>query len=464
MIRIFLIFAVASLVALRSGAVAAGQARPNIAVFLADDHSMLDSSAYGSCDVRTPSMERIAAAGMTFTHAFVASPSCAPSRASLLTGLMPVRHGAEPNHAKPRDEIKKWPAYFQELGYEVVAFGKVGHYEQTRLYGFDHFEHITFHDDVAVAEGAKWLRARKSDKPLCIFFGTNWPHVPWPATGEGYTADAVHLPPTLPDTPAMRAAMATYYAAVARMDADLGLALDAIRDALGQETLIVATADHGTQLPFGKWNLYDAGTRVPLIASWPGKIAPASHTDAMVSWIDLLPTLLELAGGTPPAGIDGQSFAGVLRGEKTTHRERIFTTHSGDGKNNNVYPMRSVRTADWKYIRNLHPEYYYFTHLDWSQKRNDYFESWKTLATTDAHAAALLSRYHQRPVEELYDLRADPLEQQNLSADPAQAGRLTALRAEVNAWMKANGDTGKTYGNPRLLTDPDRDASPKAEK
>src|SRR5262245_45662953 len=108
-------------------------AKPNLVVFLSDDHGYLDSSVYGAADVRTPNMARLAKAGVTFTHMFVASPSCAPSRAALLTGLMPARNGAEANHSKPRAEVKKLPAYLQALGYEVAAFGKVAHYGQAGL-------------------------------------------------------------------------------------------------------------------------------------------------------------------------------------------------------------------------------------------------------------------------------------------------------------------------------------------
>ena len=100
-----------------------------------------------------------------------------------------------------------------------------------------------------------------------------------------------------------------------------------------------------------------------MIAVWRGKIAAGSRTPAMVSWIDILPTLVDVAGGRPPTDIDGRSFAGVMRGQTKVHRDRIFTTHSGDGRMN-VYPTRSVRTADWKYIRNLNPEFYYTTHVD----------------------------------------------------------------------------------------------------
>src|SRR6056297_1026106 len=154
--------------------------RPDMVVFLSDDHTWRDSSVYGSPDIQTPNMQRLADAGITFNHAFVASPSCAPSRAALLTGMYPAKNGAEANHSRPDPDLKKLPGYLQELGYEVASFGKVGHYRQTTEYGFDIARHFGYHDDVAVDEAVKWLQERKSDKPLCLFVGTNWPHVAWP--------------------------------------------------------------------------------------------------------------------------------------------------------------------------------------------------------------------------------------------------------------------------------------------
>lgn len=438
-------------------------ARPNLVIFLTDDHGQLDSTVYGAKDVRTPHMARLAAAGLVFDRAFVASPSCAPSRAALLTGLMPARNGAEANHSKPHASLKKLPAYLRELGYEVVAFGKVSHYRYTGDYGFDHFAHDGFHEDVAIPNGLAWLRARRSAKPLCLFLGTNWPHVPWPDTGEGHTPDAVTVPPTHVDTPETREARARYYAAVGRMDAELGAAYDAAREVLGDNTVFLTTSDHGAQWPFGKWNCYDAGVRTPLIAVWPGNIAPGTRTGAMVSWIDILPTLVELGGGMPPADIDGRSFVPVLRGAKATHRDRIFTTHSGDGRFN-IYPIRSVRTEDWKYIRNLYPDYWFTTHADLNPGDTGYFPSWAAAAKRDPAAAAIVARYHERPAEELYDLRADPREQRNLAADPAHAARLAALRAEVDAWMKASNDSAKAFAEPRLKSDPKRAEPPPKKK
>jgi uncharacterized sulfatase len=218
--------------------------RPNIVVFLADDHGYADSEVYGSTDVRTPNMLRLAAAGLTFSNAFVVSPSCAPSRAALLTGLMPARNGAEANHSKPRADIKKLPVWLRELAYEVVAFGKVSHYKHTQDYGFDHFAHDAFHEHEAIPAALKWLRERTSEKPLCLFVGSNWPHVPWPDEATGAVARNALLP-THVDTPETRRARALYFTAVARMDAELGLVYDAARDELGTNTLFLHSSDHG---------------------------------------------------------------------------------------------------------------------------------------------------------------------------------------------------------------------------
>jgi uncharacterized sulfatase len=440
-------FAVLALAAAPASAVD----HPPVVVFLADDLGWADCSIYGGTNIRTPNMTRIAGDGMTFTHAFVASPSCAPSRAALLTGLDPMRNGAMLNHSRPRDGVKKWPAYFKELGYEVAAIGKVAHYAQVTGYGFDHTSHFTYHADECVNEAVRWLSNRKSDRPLCLMVGTNWPHVPWPKESP-YDPAGLRLPPTLLDTPETRRGFSRYAAAVANTDRDLGLVYDAVRKHL-PGALFVFTSDHGSQFPFGKWNCYDAGIRTPLVVAWPGKVKAGSTSDAIVSWIDLLPTCLEAAAATPQAAVGGRSFLPVLRGERTAHRDKVFATHSGDG-DMNKYPIRAVRTRDWKYIRNLDPAAEHNTHVDKAAAGDgrDYWDSWAAKAKTDPAAAAVVRRYHTRPAEELYDLRADPWELRNLSADPAHAATLAALQADLDRWMKDQGDEG--LATERALPDP----------
>lgn len=422
--------------------------RPDLVVFLSDDHTWRDSSVYGSPDIPTPNMARLAAAGMVFERAYVASPSCAPSRAALLTGLWPARNGSEANHSRPRAELKKLPAYLQELGYEVVSFGKVGHYRQTPEYGFDLARHFNYHEDIAIPEAVKWLRERRSEKPLCLFVGSNWPHVPWPEEPEGIDPDKLIIPPNHVDNPTTREWRARYVAAVGKLDEELGLVHDTVREVLGEDTFFLHTSDHGAQWPFGKWTLYDDGIRTPLIASWPGRIAAGTRTDAMVSWIDLLPTLVEAAGGTAPAGIDGRSFLPVLEGRAEKHRDLIFTTHSGDG-NFNVYPMRGVVDAGGaKYIRNLHPDYRFVTHVTKNNPDCAYWDSWLDSAVASAGERDRVRSFLERPAAELYQTHNDPWERENLADDPHHGERVDALSARLDAWMEETRDQGTTFGEP----------------
>ncbi len=424
--------------------------RPNIVVFLSDDHTWRDSSVYGSPDIDTPNMARLAKAGMTFDNAYVASPSCAPSRAAMLTGLYPAKNGAEPNHARPKESLKKLPAYLQELGYEVVSFGKVGHYRQTTEYGFDLARNFNYHDDEAIPEALQWLQDRQSEKPLCLFVGTNWPHVPWPdAIGE-LQPDQQVVPINHVDNQTTRQRRAHYVAAIKTMDRELGLVYDLALEKLGEKTFFLHTSDHGAQWPFGKWNLYDDGIRTPMIVSWSGQVESGSRSDAMVSWIDILPTLVDVAGGTPLEAIDGTSFLPVLTGRASAHRDLIFTTHSGDG-NNNVFPIRCVSAPDgWKYIRNLHPEYRFTSHIITNPGDTGYWSSWVESATASDDARRKVQAYQYREAEELYDVKNDPYEQHNLIEDPTQASRVARLREALDQWMVTTNDPQTVFGKPTL--------------
>ncbi|TWU66940.1 Arylsulfatase [Crateriforma conspicua] len=425
----------------------------DIVVFLSDDHTVTDSSVYGSTEIRTPNMQRLADVGMTFDRAYVASPSCAPSRAALLTGISPARNGAERNHARPAADLKKLPAYFQELGYEVAAFGKVGHYRQTPEYGFDVAKFFNYHEDQCVDEAVKWLRARQSDQPLCLFVGTNWPHVPWPE-GDAFSIDDVRVPPHHVNTKETREARQRYLQAVQTMDNELGAVYDATMDVLGKGTLFIHTSDHGAQWPFAKWNLYEEGIRTPLIVSWPGKIQGGVRTDAMVSWVDLLPTMVAAAGGDPdaaaPVKLDGRSIMPVLTGQADTHRDVILTTHSGDG-NMNVYPARAVTGNRYKYIRNLYPQFQFGTHIDKRPSDTGYWPSWEAKAGDDTDAANVVRRYQQRAAEELYDLQEDPLELLNLARDPEYHSQLARLSTRLDQWMTDQGDQPESVGLAKLL-------------
>ena len=425
--------------------------QPHLVIYLTDDLGLLDTTIYGAGGVRTPNLERLAAAGMTFDSAFIASPACAPSRAALLTGLMPARNGAEANHTYPKPGTAFLTAELKGLGYEIAAFGKVAHGKDKPEYGFDYYSEPRV--DLA-AHVAGYFAQRETEGPLCLMVGDRRPHVPWTKQSI-YDPAQVSLPPYFIDTQATREHRARYFSDVTGLDDEMGKVLELVRTELGENVITLFTSDHGAQWPFGKWNLYDAGIRVPMVVSWPGQIEPNTRTGAMVSWIDILPTLIEMTGGTPPAGLDGRSFASVLRGETEQHREEIFTTHSGDGVMN-VYPIRSIRTGRYKYILNLLPDSYHTNHSD--ILRNDgagaYWDSWDEAAEASPEAAAIVRSYFVRPAEELFDLQADPREQNNLAADPDHKALAEELRSKLESWMDEQGDQRTVFNEPYPVSGP----------
>ena len=443
---------------LSTAALAAGAGpRPNIVLFLSDDHGYFDSPVYGNKTVRTPNMERLAAEGMTFTHAFTTSPTCVPSRSVISTGLVPARNGAERNHSGVGPGVKTLPTYLKEAGYQVAHVGK-SHFQPKDA--FPDWEWVPseiqggrLNADLDTSALAKWFAGRpKNSQPLCLFVCSHSPHVYWNKS-EVYDPAKVALPPTFVDTPETREARTQYYSDITFADRQLGETYDLAKKHLGENTLFIYTSDNGAQWPFAKWSVYDAGIRLPFIAVWPGVAKPGSRTDAMIQFHDLLPTFLDCAGAPTPSGIDGQSFAPVLRGKTRAHRTEITASHSGDG-DWNVYPMRCLRTSRFKYILNLHPEFEYTTHIDRADPADGryYFDTWVEKAKTDPAAAAIVRRYHEHPAEELYDVASDPHEMRNLAADPKHARTLRQMRERLQAIMKEQGDQGRVYGNPRLLS------------
>lgn len=431
------------------------EASPHIVIFLTDDLGGDDTTVYGSKDVSTPSIERLASMGMTFDRAFVASPACAPSRAALLTGLMPARNGAEANHTYPAPTIPYLTGTLKDLGYEIAGFGKVAHGNNKPEYRMDFYSRPRVG---LAANVASFFEERQSEKPLLLMVGDRRPHVPW--TEESiYRPDEVSLPPYFIDTLETRQHRARYFSDIAGLDQEFGEVMAMAGERLGEDVIYVFTSDHGGQWPLGKWNLYDAGIRVPLIIAWKGHIEAGVRSEAMVSWVDLLPTLIDLAGGAVPDGIDGRSFAPVLLGKESKHRDLIFTTHSGDGVFN-VYPIRSVRTAKYKYILNLLPGHIHTNHSDILRKdgAGAFWHSWDRVSASDERAAAIVRKYFERPAEELYDLSEDRLEQVNLAADPKYADMAGALRAVLEDWMQEQGDEQTVFNEPYPASGPRPDA------
>jgi uncharacterized sulfatase len=369
----------------------------------------------------------------------------------MYTGLYPMRNGAHANHSVINDGIRTLPADMKELGYRVVIAGKT-HIGPRTAFGFEYLadsnimppgKKALLSTDLNTAAVEKLLAEHDKAKPLCLIVCSHSPHVYWMDNDGSYDPAKLTLPPYLLDTPETRLAMCKYLTDVSHMDQQLGDVLDSLtKHGYADDTLFMYTADQGAQWPFAKWNVYDAGIRVPLIIRWPGAVKSDSSTPALASLVDLLPTMIEVGGGTPPKDLDGRSLVPLLRGQGNHVHDEIFAAHTGDGQMNRS-PQRCIRTTRYKLIANLASEGVYKTHIDAAggPDGKDYWDSWVRLANGgDAHAKRVIEHYKHRPPEELYDLQTDPYELKNLIDDPAHAAVAKELREKLKTWRVQQGE------------------------
>jgi N-sulfoglucosamine sulfohydrolase len=431
--------------------------KPNIIVFVSDDHGWSDAGCYGNQDVRTPHLDAIAAEGLRFTHAFAVDTICSPSRAVLNTGLMPFRNGGHVFGGHVTKGVRTFSHFLRPLGYETALLGKAS-LHPGGAFPFDVIER-KWKPGAGEAETLprvveQFLSNRDETKPLFLEVCTGNPHMPW-IENRKYDPARLKLPAHYIDTPETRDAMADYYTSVSTMDQTLGRVREILqKHGYVENTVFIYTSDHGANFPLAKWCLYDAGIRVPLLVRWPGKVPAGATAEAMVSLADVLPTVVEAAGGQPPADLDGRSFLGILRGGNTEHREYVFASHTGYPGNYpdwkaNWSPHRAIRTRTHKYVLNLNPNYPFVTHLTGCdpfdpnrqpQATHPFWKSWEKRAKSDERARQVVSRYTLRPLEELYDLTSDPDEQHNLVGDPAHAGLLISLRKRLSDWRATQND------------------------
>lgn len=419
--------------------------RPNIIMYLSDDHGVDFVGCYGNAAVRTPNIDALAREGVKFNRVFAASPTCSPSRASMFTGLWPQRNGTMGNHTDSRPGLRSLADYLRALGYRVVAANKtdvrpnsVFDWERLPATLPTNAKFRRYRDEgLDTAKVDAFLTAHLRDhpgQPLCLLLGDNGPHVVW-ETNKIYDPAALAMNPLLVDTPKTRLALANYYQDITTMDKRLGEVMDSVqRHGLATNTVFIYTTDQGPEWPRCKWTLYDSGLRVPFIVRWPGVVQPGTECDALISLIDITPTFVTIAGGRASKGIDGVSFEDVLLGRTTACRKDIFATHSGDGVMN-MFPERAVRNVRYKYILNLHPEREWTTHFTKVEGiPNSHAEVWRTWidkARQDSATAHLLDLIVHHPAEELYDTRTDPYELTNLASRPEMKPVLHRMRKRL---------------------------------
>ena len=283
----------------------------------------------------------------------------------------------------------------------------------------------------------------ESSTPFCIFACSNEPHSPWnKGDASQYPAADVKLPPYLADTPEVRDAFSRYLAEVTYYDDQVGqlLALLKKHDRV-KDTLVVVVSEQGNSFPFAKWTCYDSGLQSAMIVRWPGHVTPASTTEAMLEYVDITPTFVDVAGGNLDDSLDGKSFVDVLTGKTNEHKEHVYgiMTTKGIINGNASFPIRSIRSRTHKLILNLQPDQL-FTNA--CTKSKEFKSIVAAAAAGDEKAQWVVKNYQQRPAVEFFDVLNDPLEMHNLADHPEHQGTVTELRAKLTAWMKSQGDTG----------------------
>ncbi len=424
---------------------AAETKKPNLVFIIADDCTWRDIGSYGG-QAYTPNIDRLAGEGMRFTRCFQAAPMCSPTRHNLYTGLYPVKSGAYPNHAFAKDHVKSIVHYLRPLGYRVALSGKT-HIAPKSVFPFEYSRHQKKLESAIDMKAVDTLMAEcaESGKPFALFACSDEPHVPWNKGKEyrsRYNARTLNLPPCIVDTPETRENYVCYLAEISFFDNEVGRILAMLdKYKLAQDTLVMVVSEQGNVFPFAKWTCYDSGLQSIMVVRWPGRVTPGSQTDAMVEYVDVCPTWVNIAGGTPDETLDGKSFLPVLLGETDHHKDHVYAIQTSRGIYNGPhhYPIRSVRNERYKLILNLAPEATFKN----AAVNSSWFKSWQQAAQAgNAHAEAMVHRHFYRPAVELYDVVVDPYEMNNLADDPQYAQVVAEMKKTLQDWMAAQGDLG----------------------
>ena len=426
-----------------------GQAMANVVIVHTHDTGR-HVGPYGH-DVDTPALSELADEGVTFRNAYCAAPTCSPSRTALATGQSP--HAAGMLGLAHRgfsltDYDRHLAGVLSRNGYESVLAGTqhevavdgMDRHEAARsVLGYDRtldgdsdavgdlpFEHGGTEEDLATAAGAAaFVRSPDADDPFFLSVGLSNTHQPMPLDQDAVDPDRVRPPAPLPDVPPVREEVAAFHALVRYVDECVGTVVDALR-AAGRldDTLLLFTTDHGAPFPYMKGTLFDAGVGVSLIARFPDGPRGVAE-DALVSNVDLAPTIYEYLGIEQPSWIEGTSLLPLVRGEASSVRDEVY----GEVTYHAAYePKRCVRTERYTYIRRFDEEYTRVVGPN----------------TDDGPSKQFLLEHgyldRSPPREALYDRYHDPNERENLIDDPAHADVREDLTGRLANWMSRTDD------------------------
>ena len=450
----FLLYLVTLLVGAQAFAAAPATPRPNIVWILVDDMSA-DFSCYGETTIRTPNVDALAAQGTRFSHAFVTAPICSISRSALVTGCYQTNIGGQ-NHRSGSAKfpitlpagMKTVPQLMKEAGYHTSNLsleeftGSRGPVKIAKTdYNFVWDRDATYHT-------THWAE-RKDGQPFFAQVqlhggkhrgqapGPAWPNKVRATLGSVTASNAVKLPPYLADDETIRADWAQYLDAVRYTDWEVGRIVQRLKDADELDrTVIIFWTDHGISHVRNKQFLYDSGMHVPLVVRGPD-VAAGMVRDDLVEHIDIAAATLTLAGLPRPASMQARDFFA------NDYSPKEFVFAARDRADETVDRIRSVRSEQFKYIRNFYPSRPYLQPNRYKDDKAIVQAMRRLHAEKKLNHEQALIMAETRPREEFYDLKTDPHELRNLAADPAQAAVLAQHRQALDEWMIRTDDKGR---------------------
>lgn len=418
--------------------------RPNILWIVSEDNAAEYLRLYAPDGAEMPNLERLAASGLVFDRAFANSPVCSTSRSSIITGSYAPRIGAmdhrRSQHAPMPEGLRMFPWYLRQAGYYTSNNVKTDYNLRDREQWDESSDRAT------------WRNRREGQPFFHVQNFTTTHESSLHFTAEEMTADklevnGIRLAPYQPDTPVFRYTKARYLARQRLLDRQIGELLAQLEaDGLAADTIVFYYGDHGGAMPRSKGYIYESGLHVPLVVQAPSKwrhllpAAPGSRLPGFVGFIDLAPTVLNLAGIKPPAAMDGRAFLGAgVSPEALAQRDENYS--AADRFDEKYDLVRSLRKNRFKYFRNYQPFNPDALNNTYRYRQPAYAE-WRELFRAGRLDAAQRAFFEPRPPELLFDLEQDPHETHNLAADPAYAGVLTDLRGRLAAWVKGMPDLG----------------------
>jgi len=415
--------------------------RSNVVLYVVDDHGTDDAGCYGNPVIKTPGLDALACEGTRFTYAFCTTASCSASRSVILTGLhnhATGQYGHEHgyNHFVSFSSIKSLPVLLDRAGYRTASVGKY-HVAPEPVYHFQ--QYIKGGAPAQMAEDCKAFITEDDQRPFFLYFCTTEPHRPFRREGsDTFDPKDVIVSPYLPDIPQCREELAKYYGSVQRADKGLVRLIEILKETRHWDnTLIIYISDNGIAFPGAKTTLYEPGMRLPCVVRNPYAKKKGIVTNAMVTWADITPTILDFAGVLPEkANFHGRSFLRVLQEKNPKGWDEIYASHTFH-EITMYYPMRVVRTRRYKLIWNIaHKLDYPFASDLWASA------TWQAVLKRGdkVYSKRSIEAYIHRPKFELYDFEDDPHEINNLADDKKYAKVLEELKDKLKAFQRRTKD------------------------